>query len=98
MVTIREIEEKIKKNLPAIKNQFKVIEMGIFGSVVRNEQTRKSDIDILVVLEDEHNDLFNFIRLKNYLEDLFHKKVDLVMKEGIKPRIKDKILKEVQYV
>ncbi len=98
MVTKKEIEKKIKKNLSYIKNQFKVIEIGIFGSVVRNEQTKKSDIDILVELEKGHKDLFNFIRLKEYMENFLNAEVDLVMKDGIKPRLKENILKEVVYV
>lgn len=98
IATIKEIEDKIKSNLPVIKNQFKVIEIGIFGSVLRNEQTEKSDIDILVEIEKGHKDLFNFLSLKEYLENLLNVEVDLVMKNGIKSRLKDIILKEVVYV
>jgi len=98
MVKIKEIENKIKENLPYIKNQFKVKEIGVFGSVVRNEQTKKSDIDILVEIAKGHKDLFNFLSLKEYLENLLNAEVDLVMKKGIKPRLKDVILKEVIYV
>ena len=98
MVRIKEIEKKIKISLPYIKNQFKVKEIGVFGSVVRDEQTKKSDIDILVEIEKGHKDLFNFLSLKEYLENLLNAEVDLVMKKGIKPRLKEVILKEVIYV
>ena len=98
MATKTEIEEKIKNNISYMQKEFKVKEIGIFGSFVKNEQTEKSDIDILVEIEKGHKDLFNFLRLKEYLENLLNAEVDLVMKKGIKPRLKEKILKEVIYV
>lgn len=97
-MNIESIINTLKSQLPFLQEQFHVEEIGIFGSFAKLEYDEKSDIDILVALQDDHNDLFNFIRLKNYLEEIFHRKVDLVMKEGLKPRIKEKILKEVIYV
>ncbi|MBI2471311.1 MAG: nucleotidyltransferase family protein [Planctomycetes bacterium] len=93
-----DIINTLKAQLPFLKKQFYVTEIGLFGSFIKQEENEGSDIDILVELEDEYNDLFNFIRLKNYLEELFHTEVDLVMKEGIKPRLKESILREVVYV
>lgn len=80
-----------------LQKQFHIKEIGLFGSFTRQENDEKSDIDVLVEIEKGHKDLFNFIRLKDYLEELFHKEVDLVMKDGIKPRLKEIILKEVIY-
>ncbi len=97
-MTKDEIIKTLSTQLPFIQKQFHIKEIGLFGSWTRQEHNAKSDIDILVEIEDEHNDLFNFIRLKNHLGELFHKKVDLVMKDGIKPRLKEIILKEVIYV
>lgn len=93
-----EIISILKIQFPYLQKQFYVKEIGIFGSFVRKEHNEESDIDILVELEDKHNDLFNFVDLKNYLEEIFNKEVDLVMKNAIKHRIKDKILKEAIYV
>lgn len=98
MMTKDEIINTLSTQLPFIQKQFHVKEIGLFGSWTRQEDNEESDIDILVELEDEHNDLFNFIRLKDYLGELLHKEVDLVMKDGIKPRLKEIILKEVIYV
>ena len=98
MTTKTEIEGKIKNNISYMQKEFKVKEIGIFGSFVKNEQTEKSDIDILVEIEKGHKDLFNFLRLKEYLKNLLNAEVDLVMKNGIKPRLKEIILKEVVYV
>lgn len=53
---------------------------------------------MLVEFEREHKDFFNYFRLKYYLEELLKRKVDLVIKEAVKPRLKEKILREVEYV
>lgn len=75
---------------------FGVKKLGIFGSVARNEQTDKSDIDVLVELESET--FRGYMGLLLFLEDLFGRKVDLAIKDSIKPRIKDRILSETIYV
>ena len=80
-----------------LRQKYKVKEIGIFGSYARQEQKKKSDVDVLVTFY-ETIDLFSFIELENHLSDLFGIKVDLVMKEGIKPRLKEKILSEAIYV
>lgn len=70
--------------------------LGIFGSVARDEQTENSDIDVLVELETET--FRGFMGLQLFLEELFGRKVDLAIKESIKPRIRDKVLAETIYV
>ncbi|MBF0473131.1 MAG: nucleotidyltransferase family protein [Nitrospirae bacterium] len=77
--------------------KYKVKEIGIFGSVVRGETKQKSDIDILVDFY-EIPDLIKFIELEGYLEKLLKSRVDLVDKQGLKPRIKETILSEVFYI
>ena len=86
--------EILRKFLRDIEKQFKVNYLGIFGSYVRNEQEEYSDIDILVDFFEVPS-LFQFIRLENYLSELLEIKVDLVMKEALKPNIGKQILKEV---
>ncbi len=93
-----QIIERIGKKKPYLKKVYHIEEIGLFGSVVRGEQTHSSDIDLLVKFENGHNDLFNYLRLKDYLEELLGKKVDLVMKNSVKPRLKDRIFSEVKYV
>ncbi len=68
-----------------------------FGSYSTGSETPKSDIDILVEFESGKKNFDNYTGLKFYLEDLFQKKVDLVIKESIRPKLKDKILKDVLY-
>lgn len=85
----------LEDNLDRIK-WFGVRQLGIFGSVAREEDSENSDIDVLVDLEKETFD--NYMGLLFYLEDLFGKKVDLAIKNSLKPRIRDRILAETVYV
>lgn len=86
--------EILRKSLRDIEKKFNVNYLGIFGSCVRNEQEEFSDIDILVDFFEVPS-LFQFIRLENYLSELLQIKVDLVMKDALKPNIGKQILKEV---
>lgn len=93
-----DIKFKLKENKAYIKSNYHVEEIGIFGSFVRGNLRQNSDIDVLVEFAEGYKDFFNYMRLKQYLQDLFGRKVDLVMKKAIKPRLKDRILSEVEYV
>lgn len=74
--------------------RYRVKEIGIFGSYVRGEEKKRSDLDILVDF-DEPISLLKFIELENYLRENIGLKVDLVMKDSLKPRIGRHIIKEV---
>lgn len=93
--------DKVKKILTEhrdeLRREYKIIEMGIFGSYIRGEQKKKSDIDILVKF-DEPVSLLGWVGAENYLTDLLGIKVDLVPKEDVRPELKKRILKEVVYV
>ena len=95
---IFEIKKILEKNDSYIKATFYVRELGIFGSFVKERQKTKSDIDILVAFEQGHKDFFNYTRLKYYMEELLGRKVDLVIKEAVKPRLRERIFNEVEYV
>ncbi len=69
--------------------------LGLFGSTARNEASDSSDLDFLVELNQKTFDAY--MDVKFFLEDLFHCKVDLVMKDSIKPRLRQSILKETVY-
>jgi len=86
----------IKKNHKKIKS-LGVKRLGLFGSYSRNQQTEKSDIDMLVEFEHGHKNFDNFIQLAFLLEDLFQRRVELVTKEGLSQYIAPHILKEVEY-
>jgi predicted nucleotidyltransferase len=91
---LRDIEKLVKENKIVLTKQFKVKEIGIFGSVVRGEEKETSDVDILVEFVEPIG-LFKFLELEEYLSDLIGRKVDLVSKKALKPRIGKHILKEV---
>ena len=93
----KKIEEVLKQHKKDLAERYKVKEIGLFGSYVRGEQRRGSDVDILVEFE-EVPDLLKFIELERYLERLLKKKVDLVEKTALRPQLKDIILNEVVYV
>lgn len=96
-MTQQKIREKIHDQFPTIKEKYHVKRIGIFGSFVRGEQKKGSDVDILVEFSAPVG-FFEFIRLENFLSHVLHRKVDLVSKKAIKPAIKKEIFKEVQYV
>lgn len=84
----------LRQHLPELQKQFGIKSMGIFGSYVRGEQRADSDLDILVNYE-ELPSLIEFIQLEDYLSQLAGVDVDLVMEDGLKPRIGERILQEV---
>lgn len=86
----------INDNLITLRRLYCVKKIGIFGSCVRGEQTRASDIDILVELERPIG-FFKFLELEEYLGDILKNKVDLATKNALKPIIKKEILREVVY-
>jgi predicted nucleotidyltransferase len=94
---LKKIEKLLKENKLLLTKQFKVKEIGIFGSVVRGEDKERSDVDILVEFEEPIG-FFKFLELEEYLSDLIGRKVDLVSKKALKPRIGKHILKEVAFL
>src|SRR6476469_3391545 len=97
MKTLGEIRHWLIQHKAVLQERYKVSELGIFGSYVRQEQTETSDVDLLVEFS-EIPSLLKFIHLENYLSDNLGVRVDLVHKAGLKPRIGERILKEVVYL
>ena len=96
---LEEIKQKLIPRLPQIKQQYHITQLGIFGSYIRGEATNHSDLDILVEFDSQAKfGLLTFCELENYLSDLLAIKVDLVMKDGLKPNIGSNILQEVVYL
>lgn len=87
--TLEDNQDKIRR--------FGVRKIGIFGSFARRSQTQKSDIDILVEFQRGQKSFDNYMELKELLQALLNRKIDLVTKEALKSRIKLSILKETQY-
>ena len=96
MINKEDILNILKQELPYLKNKFNVKNIGLFGSYIRSEQTKQSDIDLLVEFSAPIG-FFKFIDLENYLSDKFGLKIDLVPIDALKPIIKPSILKETIY-
>ena len=98
MLSSNEIIGFLSKNKSYLKNQFSCIEIGIFGSFARNEQTLESDIDILVVFEPGTSDLYaKEMELKEFLKKSFNREIDICAKKWIKPIFKNMVLGETIY-
>ncbi len=95
--SLSDLKEPLQKLYPELKLKYTVSKLGIFGSFARNEQREGSDLDLLVTFEETPG-LFQYIELENFISDLLGIKVDLVMEEALKPNIKERVLKEVQFV
>lgn len=85
----------LKSQKQLLKEKFQVKKIGIFGSFARGEQSKNSDIDILVEFYEPVG--WEFFDLQDYLEDLLKREVDLVTKKALKPQIKTVVLNEVKY-
>ena len=96
-VTFEQIYRTLQQHFNKLQKQYSVKTLGVFGSYVRGEATKNSDLDVLVEFDGELT-FRNYMDLKFFLEDLFKRKVDLVIKEDIKPRIREQILGETVYV
>jgi predicted nucleotidyltransferase len=84
----------LRAHLPALRERYSITSLGMFGSYVRGEQKKKSDLDLLVEFERAPS-LFKYGELEDHLSDLVGIKVDLVMKKTLKPHIGRYILAEV---
>ncbi len=92
-----ELQRRLTDLKPFLQREYHVRKIGIFGSYVRDEQTKESDLDVLVEF-DEPVSLFDLVRLENELSTRLGVTVDLVTKRSLKPRIKDRVTDDVVYV
>lgn len=92
-------KEDIKKILlknKEIFEKYRIKRLGIFDSFLKGTNKKNSDIDLLVEF-NEVIDLFEFVHIGRQFKKIFGVKVDLVTPGALKPYIKDKILKEVNW-
>ena len=100
MITKKHIVETLIKQLPMLQKEFKVRQIGLFGSFSQNLANEQSDIDLIIEFYEPIG--LDFIRLCDHLESLFNKKVDILTPEGLKSirikSVKDNILNSIEYV
>jgi predicted nucleotidyltransferase len=88
------ILEKLRGLERQIKANYKVKEIGVFGSFIRGDEGEKSDIDILVEFEEDA-DLFDLSGLALLLEEKLRRKVDVVPKNALREELRESVLREV---
>ncbi|MEO8341757.1 MAG: nucleotidyltransferase family protein [Nitrospirota bacterium] len=91
---LRRYMDVLRRELPTLRTRFHVRYLGLFGSYVQGTPRKDSDLDVLVEFADEPG-LFEFIELEDHPSSLLGIKVDLVMKNTLKPLIGRHILSEV---
>ncbi|ADI74077.1 DNA polymerase beta domain protein region [Methanohalobium evestigatum Z-7303] len=92
-----QLQKILHDHLPELERKYNVSYLGIFGSYIREEETKGSDLDILVEFSKKLG-LMKITGLENYLSDLLGVKVDIVPKRSLKPCIGENILEEVESV
>jgi len=90
---LENILDILRQQIPMFAERYSVETLEVFGSYVRSEQKKDSDLDILVPFKEDPS-LLTYIAIENYLSDLLGIKVDLVMKDSLKPKIWQQILQE----
>jgi len=96
MNNLLNIKKQLQLIKPSLIAKYNVTELGLFGSVVRNDFTPDSDIDIVVDFSKPIG--IEFINLADELESRLKRKVDLVSKKGMKAQYFDSIRSEIIYV
>ncbi len=97
MKKLKAIKKKLEELKPLLKEGFKVKEIGIFGSWIREENKETSDLDILVEFEEPVS-LLGVVKLENYLSERLDIKVDLIPQKDVREELKERIFKEAIYL
>ena len=96
MLSRKDIENKLRMIKPELVEKFHVSRIGYFGSFATDQQNEDSDLDLLVEFSEPIG--WKFFTLERFLEQSFGIPIDLVTKNGLKERIKEPILNQVQYI
>ena len=96
MTTLASVKQTLSDLKPELSQRFYVSDIGVFGSITRDDFQLTSDIDIIVDFNKPIG--IEFIELADFLEHNFNRKVDLVSRNGLKPNFYSRIKDEIQYV
>lgn len=97
MKNLNELLQILSTLKRSLCEDYQITELSIFGSYVRGEQTELSDVDILVDYEIAPT-FIKLVELRDYLSEVFGLQVDLVTKNGLRARIRDRVLAEAIYI
>jgi hypothetical protein len=93
MKTLDEIRTIIRQHRDALAEKYGIAVVGVFGSYVRGEQKRQSDIDLLVDILHPIS-LLELVGAEIYLSEVMGSKVDLVPKRDVREELRETILAE----
>ncbi len=96
MKTKEDIIEALKALKPMVMDTFKVRSIALFGSFARGEQTETSDVDIIVDVDSSIG--LDFVDLADLIEAKLGITADVIPADGIKPRYREFIAKDLLYV
>lgn len=91
-----DIHEILRLHQKDLYHRFHVSRIGLFGSCLRADFGPDSDVDILVEFDGPMG--WEFVDLKDHLEELLGREVDLVTQGALKPRLREPILREVAFL
>ncbi|MHB8714364.1 MAG: nucleotidyltransferase family protein [Trichloromonadaceae bacterium] len=91
---VQQLADRLRQELPRLRRDYSVRSLGLFGSCVRGEQRRSSDLDVLVEFTVVPG-MLRFLDLERDLSQLVGMPVDLVQKDALKPAIGQRIAKEI---
>jgi predicted nucleotidyltransferase len=99
MLNTEDILNYLRANKLLFIEKFNISQIGIFGSYARNEQTDRSDIDIIIEMPRGTEDIFEKKQqLRELLKNHFHREIDICRERTIMPLFKEMILKDTIYV
>ena len=97
MKNLAAIKKSIRDQKETLRDRYKVHRIGLFGSYVRGDTHRGSDLDVLVEFSEPVS-LLNLVSLENYLTSIVGIKVDVVPEETLRKELKNSILDTVVYL
>ena len=93
-------KEQVAQRLAAHAEELRslgVRSLDLFGSIARGDARPESDVDLLVEFQEVPG-LIGFLRLRDRLQEILGRPVDLVTRSGLRPRIRERVLREAQHV
>jgi uncharacterized protein len=94
MRSLKVFRAKLEEIKPELKERYKIESIGIFGSYSRGDQTKKSDLDVLVTFSEPIG-VYKFVEVEEFIRRKLRVKIDLVQKGALLSMIKDQVLNEI---
>jgi predicted nucleotidyltransferase len=92
MISLRTLRER-REPILRLAERYRTSDVRVFGSVARGDNSESSDVDLLIKTNPGCS-LFDLGGLLEDLQDLLGSRVDLVTEDGLKPRLRDRVLRE----